>query len=719
MKNNINILKNIGSKLYLVIIITLSIIFSFLVNKSININTTYLNDEVNPFILSIMSIIYIFLILKIKKVISKRIKNDKNTTALILILITFVLLIISAIIIQSVSHYDLGNVIPVAKQLAKNKKSIDFLYFEMFPNNLGVLYIVTFIYKIARFVKVGAYSLAYAASAFSICITLYFTYLSIKKISDKENALTFLIFLMLNPLFYLYVTYYYSDIFSMPFMSIIIYLLVNNAKYKQEKIGFKAILFYILIGLLSYIGYKVRATVIFILIAFVMAMFFTEKFKNTILKIIILVFGLSLGFAMNYPVEKSLNLDHNKKFPLTYWILMGINTENYGRWYRNDTNLTENAKTYEEKKEKNVSEIKNRIKNMTFHEYIKLLKEKNIYNWTSGDSKFNYYFVMTNNINKSYEYILGSKTIILSYILQTNRIVLYVLALASIIYELFNKKREINFIPITIFGAFMFYNLWEVHPRYVFSYIPTFTLMAAYNFNKISKLKFKKIELLNDEELVEIDRVKILKYFKIILLIITILGFILNYGYYTKNTKEYRDKAVYIVSWDADDKKINIDKSTSVKQTFKTSVKFDSVKFKIFKKDNPSGKLTLKLFDNNNKLLYSGLKDIATINNNSYVEYNFGKNYNTNGNLYYIEITTNVEKDKLELLGIYKKYYDYYSSGTLLVNDKDTKIDLQMNISNITNRSILSKKVYIFLMISAIGIELYSLELLPKKKKRH
>lgn len=702
MKNGIDFCIN---KIYSFFLFILCIIIAVLLHQSINIGFVGANsDYLVPIILIVMSIVYLLLLFKISRQLSK-FENDSDKIAIILIVMSFILMLIIPYFIQSIPNNDLATIISEAKNLENTNTIKDIHYFSMYPNNLWILYIVTYIYRLANMISINSFLLAYIFSALSISFSFYFVYLSIKKVSNKKSALTLLVYSILNPIFYLYVTYYYNDVFTLLTISLLAYLIID---IKNEPVNKNNIYKYILIGILSYIGFKIRAVAIFPLIAFYLILLITKNMRHILITTFALILGIILGLIINFGISKSFDFTPNREetYPFTHFIMMGLNQKYNGKWNIEDYMISYNSNSYNERKKNNIEEIKKRLNDMNSREKIELIYNKYNITWAYGDSGYYNYYNVVNDINKSYDYLLGNKTLMLNYILQMNRIVLYILVLFSLICEFIKSKKDYNFIVITILGAFLFYTFWEAFPRYALSFIPIFILLIGYNFNTISKFKFQKILKLDDK--------KIYKYIKISVVLFTILCYLINYTYYTKDLVSMNSKAVY-TNINSLNSKIYISSKDKIIQSFSTKLGFNNIKLKIENMSNLKGNIQIELYNDKYKLLYKDLKPIDKLNGISNVEFNLNKTINTHNKEYYLKISADINKnDKLALIAIHRDNTDYLRSGALIINDIKNMDDLKLDISNVSERPRLSKKVYILIAVSSLLIELYAFDLIDK-----
>lgn len=708
-------LSNINNKIYLLLLLSITFILLLLIIQSISIGKVGINNDfLNPLVLIIISIVYLLLIYKIsKKIISSNRKY--NIAALITIIISFIIMLIIPNIIACIPNNDLSTIISESNNLRFSNTLSDIHYFSMYPNNMWILYIVTSIYRLADIMNLNCQHLSYIFSAISVSLSFLFIFLSIKKISNSKVAFALLLFTALNPIFYLYITYYYNDIFTLFTISLLTYLLliINS----NEKLLINIILG-LIIGTLSYISFKIRAVAIFVLIAFYAMLIFTRKIKKIMIITIPIILGIIIGIFINNTISNSYDFKNNKEEinSYTHFIMMGLNKKYNGIWNLDDYLISYNAGNYDQRKKVNKEEIKKRLSEMSLREKIDLFSSKYKYTWANGDCGYFNYYNIVNSINHGYEYIVGNKTLILNYILQVNRIVLYILSLLIILFEINHYKEDkYNFIILTIIGAFLFYTFWESHPRYSLSFLPIFIIMVGINYEKLTNFNFEKLTINYNKQKKVISKNELKKTCSYLTIGATIILYIINYSYYTKPIFQNR-KSLY-TSIDTLNKNYYIKDGDEVIQYFKTNLNFNEIKIKVYSGERISGNVTLQLYNDKNKLLYKKTNYIDNSINIMELTYKLNKTYNTKSKKYYIKIDTNIEDNKLALVAIHGNNYDYLVSGKLLINNIDTKDDLKLNMNEKISTPRIPKKIYLLIFTLSIGIELYAFDILKYNKK--
>lgn len=630
----------------------------------------------NPILLIIGSIIYLFLIFRLYKIIQNLNSKKKKMICILLLFFQFVLLCISTRLIHSIPKVDLVHILTGINSLKDKGFLINNEYFSVYPNNRFILIILYYLSNGTN--NINIFSIF---SALCISVMSLFTYLSIKEISNENNALIGLFICVFSPIFYLYVSYYYTDIISLPFSIILFYLVIKNEKTKSLKTN---IIISLLIGIVSIIGYKIRAVSIFILIAYFVYLVFKRNLKKLI-KIIIPIFVTMLCtlFFIN-SIENNIfvNVDRDKEFPLTHWIMMGTNKKTNGYYSQDDYNLSASQSNVKDRINMNITEIKKRIKKGGILGNIKLFVVKIIAVWGKGDYSYQKYLDLSRYYNVIYDYLLKDKNTVINYILQISKIGILVLSLSSLFY-LF-KKNQKSVIAIAIFGAIIFYLIWEVCPRYGLSFLPWLIILSQYSFTTLEKKLYK------------IDNNKTFKY---IILFLTLIIFLTGFNKYTNKT--YKN---ILIAKDTTNKikYISLDKNNSIEQSLNLSRNFNKIKLK-FKYDNENTDIyNLKILNSNKEIVYNQDFEIKDLKNKKYTTFSLNKTMDAG--LYYVKLTTS-SSNPIKLALSYKKEFDFYPSGKLLINNNYSEGDLMFEVIDRKKTSIYSIMEYIILSLIVIFIE--------------
>lgn len=649
------------------------------------ITSSKTRDYLNPLVLILMTIISILAIIKIYKFIKKLNEKQKKITCTLLIITQFILLFISSQFISSKPQVDLMELLIEINSLNSNGTILDSAYFSLYPNNT---FLVTLLYGINK-ISPNHYELLFdLASCLSITIMSFFIYKTAKKMYDTSKALMALLFCVFSPIFYLYVSYYYTDIFMLPFASILTYLIVVNQNKNETK---KGLLNCIYIGIIAAIGYKIRVISLFVLIAYFVYLIFKKNPKKLIKTFIPIIISLILSLNLIDIAEKQIftNLDNSKSMPLTHWLMMGMNAESNGTYNHEDFILSTSIGTKEEIQKTNIHMIKQRIINQGIFKNIGLLINKVILVWGKGDYLYQKYLTHVKDFNISYRYLVEDENIIINYFLQTSKIVILLLSLYSLITQF--KKKENSILGITIFGGIIFYLFWEANPRYGLSFLPWLILLTTPSYNKIK---------------IDLNKYKYFNSFKKYLIFLTII--ILGYGFIQYTNVQERSNIISknnIETHGASKsiKYIKLEKDISLTQEIKLYDTFNEInlKFKFFQKDINKD-FTLELLNSKEETLYKKNILFSDLINTDFTSFKLEKSLPKG--TYIIKLTQDKESS-LEVAATYEKHYDFYANGKLLINEIEQPEDIMFEIKNIEKRGLYSYLEYIIFVITILGIE--------------
>lgn len=674
MKNLVNKMFNFVNNFLLIFTI---ICFSISLIGAIffYINRSY--DYLNPLVLIVGSIIYLLLLIKLYKVITKLDNKKKKIIVGILLGLQFILLLISAFVISSIPQVDLIHILTEINSLNDTGSILNNVYYSVYPNNRFLLIIL---YGLQKIIPISNQILFSLLSTICISVMSLFTYKTVNKVWDLNKGLLSLFICVLSPIFYLYVSYYYTDVLMLPFASILIYLIV---KTKDEKNLKSNVLYGLLIGIIAIIGYKIRAVAIFILVAYFVYLIFTKKILIVLKKFAPIIIGAILTITCIGTIENKFftNVTVDKEFPMTHWIMMGVNKKSYGYYSQDDYNLSSSASNVSERTDLNIKEIKNRLSDLGPFGTVKLLVVKLVSVWGKGDYSYQKYLELVNDFNPSYSYLLEDKNIVINYLLQFSKIVVMFMAIISLINIYKSGKKSI--IAISLFGAVFFYLVWEVCPRYGLSFLPWLILIGTCSYDTLNT---------------NYEKLKFYKYFKCIILVLTLALFAFSFNKYTgisyKENIVAKDSVTKV-------KYISLNKETVITQTLDLYDSFNKIrlKFKVNEIDDATYKLELIT---KNEVVYEKDFKKNDLKDKKYTDFYLDKTYE--GGSYTVRLSSDSTSD-LEVYIAYKGKFDYYPNGILEVNGNEETGDLMFEVVNNEERGIYTYLEYMTIMILTLGME--------------
>lgn len=457
-------------------------------------------------------IIGIVLLVLCNKFIINKLK-DKTAKILTIVgmIIFFLLTYFSVYYFRVKYNWDFKWLMDSAHDIANTGTTENAFYFKIFPNNWGALIIITLSMKAFFCSEVGAYIInilfIFAAAIFSV--------LSAKKIGGYKLVLNVLILLIGCAPLYLYAPIVYTDTLSVAFPVATLYFWLL-AKENKDKSTRKYYISIFLMTIMGVCGYCVKPVACIVLVAIIINKICTSISKNTLKDLtIILATFIILVSGFNIVCEKFIIKDKRKndlEFPLTHWIMMGLSTPEsvggtsigYGGYNQKDADFTSLSGNYEQKKEANINQIKERLNNFGINGYIDFLLKKFNYVWNDG-SYYALNLIGWDSLNIDsvpYKYIVGynSETYFRPYMRHFNNVLFFII-LIGFITQIFKKEKNdvMTVLGISIVGIAIFLLIWEARSRYVYFLIPVFCVLGACSlcsieniFNKtVGKLKSK------------------------------------------------------------------------------------------------------------------------------------------------------------------------------------------------------------------------------------
>ena len=462
-------------------------------------------------------------IIKNKDIIKKFYSNKKSR--IITGVVAGIVILGIQIIIARCFYYPVGWDVRILRESAEAmvfNEPVDYSYFQMFPNNVFLLWVFKNICYISNLFPNLDYE--FALVIFNIIVIdlgVLITILVSKKIFGSKLAVLTGILSSVLLIFSPWMNVVYSDTIGLFFPVLIFYLYLKCDDWSKK---LSKIILYISIGLVSVIAFQVKPTNIIILIAiFISIFFFRMNNKKEAFKSLGIMFCIALSFVFGkYIYNNSIGnieicgqkVSDNDAIviPSTHFLMMGMqeqfNEENqavtYGSWKQSDYFYTFSFNGKEEKVKAHINEIKNRLNNFGTKGYIEFLYNKA--NWILHDGTFYYggeggfVYEQPSADNKFAEVIqeyyvpTNSGYVNIAYINEGVWVVMLFLIIISVISK--EKQREDIFIlRLTITGIIVFLLFFEARSRYLINHLPIFILLSVYGFqcifNKInSSMKF-------------------------------------------------------------------------------------------------------------------------------------------------------------------------------------------------------------------------------------
>jgi hypothetical protein len=709
----------IARVLYKILLIMLIVLFSICFISSIfNIGGGIRDFKMGNYVVIIMGVIlYIKGAFRLNAILYTCTEKQLK----IISILTFVAMVIGFIIVgynlRATPTSDLVHLHYEAIAMLENNR-VSSIYFNRFLQNEGLTIMLYFLYRLSRFFGFVNYrAVGIMLNIFMISITALLGSKIIQIIKNNRLATLFIILFALQPVIYLYVPYYYTDTVSMPFALGAILLFYKGEKAQNKSMSF---INYAMTGILIFLGIQIRATTIILAVAFIMGWFLKYKWKRILSSSVMLLLGIIICsflysfITFNYGIERNKDLN----FPPVHYITMGLFEPNGGGWNSDDFNRTNNLETYDKKVEGNLEQIKSRLSKMGLKGTISHIIVKIEKVWTLGDSDARGKLNTSEKYGSLYEYLAGDKSVFIDYFCQIVRGGLFLLLIIYCFIEY--RKKDIgnaSIIMIALFGAFLFYILWEAMYRYSLNFIPWMLLIAAFSVDEISILeKVKKIELYFEDEKIKIWTDNHFNKYKKLLAIIIIISSCIVGGVNRKPLimiKALRiDQRVRQTSYNIGETIREIDNGSAV-QTFHADMIFNSISLKLYNENKVIGsEYVFRLYDKNDNIIVEQKFSTDDVKHSTNMKFNFENIIPSSLELYKLSI----EKVKGEgSIGIYRCQYfhngyiiqDRYEMGELTYNGVNYG-DMQFLVTYETERPMVSARVFYGVWITAILIELWA-----------
>ncbi|MCH5268692.1 MAG: hypothetical protein J1E62_10160 [Lachnospiraceae bacterium] len=427
-------------------------------------------------------------------------------TAMVILQIAFLVLVSHPMVISDAARVQNEALEMVKRQHGQLNMRNE--YFQRYTNNHFILVVFYYFYKILF--KCGITEVWVPTVVLNILYIdtgIYITYRTARRLKGDAFANLILVCFLLCPTTYVWLTTAYTNTFSFPFVMAILYLCLW---LRGGEPNVKNVIKCILLGFAMAVGYWIRPTSILPIIAMILfatVQFFKEPLfveqkekkkkiwnptwnitgkvsgkRNTLIKgmIVLVVFGICFA-GCRFMVNRHVNQDKlTGAFPITHWIMMGLNEDSYGGFSRADESFTRSFPTKEEKTEATIEETKNRLKRMGVKGVIKQGVVKVFRVWAMGDDDSLPKAEYASDFPVLYEKFMGNSNGWYLIFTQAFRVCIFGFLCLSVIAQLYRKRcREIFLFTLTFLGAVLFFLIWEANRKYNICFMGVYLLLMA------------------------------------------------------------------------------------------------------------------------------------------------------------------------------------------------------------------------------------------------
>ena len=397
--------------------------------------------------------------------------------------------------------WDAGNITNNAEALANGrlKDHFDYYYFSTYPNNLLLLFIEAFIFKLNLTLGVFTGSQALMSTAVVNCalssLTCLLTYKSAKLLVDKRCALFAFIAAVclvgLSP----WIVIFYSDSLGLIFPIFTFYMFYRPYKKRFFAWAGRAAAIFA-----ACVGYFIKPQCAIILIALVIIetvhrisskekkdlLKLASSFVCIVLSMLIIKGGLSIACKRN-----NIELDPELKIGMIHFVMMGLNPETKGVFSSDDVLYSRSYTTVKERNAADIERLKSRAAEMGVGGVALQGLRKTLTIFNDGNFAYScegeFYTIIYDAPNtaaapflRSVFHEYGSNFYYLAQFEQVIWLAVMLFA-AFAAFTRFTRKgsRPINVLMLTLVGLTVFELLFEARARYLYTCVPVFCVLAA------------------------------------------------------------------------------------------------------------------------------------------------------------------------------------------------------------------------------------------------
>ncbi len=362
-----------------------------------------------------------------------------------------------------------------------------------FGNNYFFIYVTSKL--IALMFKAGITApVIYLQSinALAMVIGAAFTWLFVRDAKDIRCANQTLLALTINPLFYGFTFWYYSNSLSIPVMMAVAWLSLRLNRCRRLKIK---VLYSVIMGILLFLGYQLRPTAVFPFIAALVVLTSMIKDISVVRRLLpcgvmILVTTAVLFGAFSHIRNDVFGelIPHNR--PITYWLSMG--SHGTGNLETNGSDV-DYVKSLSDDDNKTAAMLRRAVSHYIRNGIpgtIDLWARKTQTTWSDGYGGISRRIISGEAKSPLYAFLAGdSKDLFIIYC-QAFRLFT---AFGCLLCFFFSMKKGMNkamfLAAITLLGGVVFYFFWEARAFYSAPFVPVMLIIACDGYHSLFERK--------------------------------------------------------------------------------------------------------------------------------------------------------------------------------------------------------------------------------------
>lgn len=449
-------------------------------------------------------------------------------------------------------------------------------YFARYGNNYPFTILIYYICKIVRFFGFRCYTaVLMAINIIMIDCSGMFAMKLVKMLRGNVSGIKFLFLFLLSPTTYMWIIYTYTNTFSMPFITGLLYYGIRAIRKKEHRMRN-----IVISAAMGAIGFQIRATTIIPLIAILLGILVTAGIRRKKEKsiMVLLVIGIFAGImfpSSGFYRHHLVNHEQDRTFPFTHWVMMGLNTQKKGAVYDEDVEFTKSMSTKQEKIKGNLKVIRERLQKMGPIGYAGLIVKKMEMVWAAGEDGGRRFHVDGENISEVHQYTYGDKGGLLAVYCQIFRSATFLFVLLSLFFQIRRKGEEEFFvISLTVLGIILFLLLWETNQKYNICFMPLLYILMGEGISQTLACA-RKADRRHGITQNKGYRWGIRLFFLLIPFMLS-LFMIADYRYYIREKSDYHEAIISNVSY-KEESRVLKKKGDVAEQTFITNRQFNEI----------------------------------------------------------------------------------------------------------------------------------------------
>lgn len=419
-----------------------------------------------------------------KKLLPVLERNTRLAAVLFAVMMGLQLLMILAV--RTSLRFDHLKIFDTAVSLLQNDTIADThfkQYFMKYPNNIPICLFTYFCLKPLAWLHISRecwMEYIKIVNLLFMNLGLWCTFDLVCRYSSRRTGLRMLLFLLVNPLWYLLVQMYYTSTISLAFSMGAVWLFLRARECTSLR---KKYILYALTGILLASGYKIRATVILtalsLLIYAVLQLKNISTSKEAVSFLAVLAGAVLVMGGYGRLESRYAGFDPAKTgYPTVHWIMMSAQGE--GQYNSADDAYTGSFDTREERTEADLALLKERIREMGPGGLLTLFRNKLRVAFSDGTDDYYSLFRTMRETSGIQKYVNGGRSDYLAVYLHSYHGVLTGLALVMFVCRAFRRKEgKLDILLFNICGAYLFYLIWEVDHAYSIPFMLMLLAAAA------------------------------------------------------------------------------------------------------------------------------------------------------------------------------------------------------------------------------------------------